>query len=1043
MRILPLITCLAIFLSSSAYSQTLSRTGFQAQYDSVRALVKARKLEEALNMNRQLLHRAEESLGDADTTTLKIRIEYGATHERLRRYDKALEIYERALKLYKPNYGKAYAGAIKSLRSIARVHDKQQLWKKSQLIYHEIARIQAETYGDKHIETGKALFDLGGVYYEQSQYDTARLFFQQAAEIYKESLGEQHAEVGRVYDWIGRIHHRMGDLDTALNYFNQELAIKLKSVGETHGSIATSYVNLGGIHLVRGDSEQALVYYQKALDVKWKIYQKENFSIANTYHLMGIASFESGKFEDALEYFQRSLDIKLRFSPPEHYLVRASYTGMAGVYFKQANFDKALEIYLENLSIIENIGNLDNLETAGEAYHNIAVTYFKKKAFGKALSYHFKALELQKENLAPIHPKLVSSYWNIGLVYKNMNDPSNALSYFQLALEAAGLDLEKPQVEALDYSPLLIKVLAEMVQINERESTDSIPDQKTLLSLAFDINQHFGTLIKSRNSKIDFQNSTYFLYETALNAALSGESMDEKEMFSYAEQSKAAVLRSEVSNTFQKAYQKLPEDLQNEDQRLKKEIAYIEKRRFDELKKKEVNDSLIRVLNDERFALKREQEELFLTLERDHKEFFHLTSDNRTTPLERVQELLEPDQALIEYFVGENDIFILVVDRSGGEVQHLKRDFPLAKWVDQMRKGIFLPEMDLQLSKSEKDSLREQYLEAAHQLHQKLIEPISISLPKRLIIVPGGVLGYLPFDALLASMPEDPDAYRSYDLLLKKHAISYNYSATLYEQILGKPSVKARKPLLAVAPYFGDERDAAYLASRTVSDLRDTLLPLRFNVPEIAYLHQQIGGDTLTGKNARLDRFLEMASDYQVLHLSTHGKANDREGDYSYLAFTEVKDSLQNERLYVRELYNQEFNADMVVLSACETGLGELQRSEGVIGMTRGFLYAGAKSIITSLWNVNDKSTQVLMGYFYDGLREGLPKDVALQQAKLQLLARNYPEPFHWASFTAMGNMKPLEFASAWPDWWVSILIGLAGTGLVAWLSHKQRKEKQ
>ncbi len=180
-------------------------------------------------------------------------------------------------------------------------------------------------------------------------------------------------------------------------------------------------------------------------------------------------------------------------------------------------------------------------------------------------------------------------------------------------------------------------------------------------------------------------------------------------------------------------------------------------------------------------------------------------------------------------------------------------------------------------------------------------------------------------------------------------AIPNSRSATICEQIRGRQHAKGRKPLLAIAPSFGDEKDYALLANRSINELRDTLTPLRFNTKEVAYLYDQLGGDTMSGKKAVLPRFLEEAAGYQVVHLSTHGKANDREGDFSYLAFSEIKDSVENEKLYVRDLYTMDLNADMVVLSACETGLGELKRGEGIIGMTRGFTYAGAKSIITTL----------------------------------------------------------------------------------------------
>lgn len=145
---------------------------------------------------------------------------------------------------------------------------------------------------------------------------------------------------------------------------------------------------------------------------------------------------------------------------------------------------------------------------------------------------------------------------------------------------------------------------------------------------------------------------------------------------------------------------------------------------------------------------------------------------------------------------------------------------------------------------------------------------------------------------------------------------------------------------------------------------------------------------------------------------------NDKNSDLSYIAFTQHGDSTnQEELLYLRELYDLEIPADMVVLSACETGIGELQNGEGVISLARGFTYAGAKSIITSLWNVNDQKTADLMVDFYRNLKEGQQKDNALANAKrsyLQQTSGNLAHPFYWAGFIPIGNMDSIELTPTW-----------------------------
>jgi CHAT domain-containing protein len=168
----------------------------------------------------------------------------------------------------------------------------------------------------------------------------------------------------------------------------------------------------------------------------------------------------------------------------------------------------------------------------------------------------------------------------------------------------------------------------------------------------------------------------------------------------------------------------------------------------------------------------------------------------------------------------------------------------------------------------------------------------------------------------------------------------------------------------------------------------------------------QIGGTLLVISDT------STAGDYRILHLATHGRADNRVGDYAFLAFSEIKDSIENELLYVKDLYNLELNADLVVLSACETGIGKLQRGEGIISLARAFAYAGAKSIVTTLWEVNDKSTSELMRYFYRELKLGKDKDEALRLARQRYFDKAAPRglhPFFWAAFVPVGDMRPVR----------------------------------
>ncbi|MEZ4955450.1 MAG: CHAT domain-containing protein [Saprospiraceae bacterium] len=321
----------------------------------------------------------------------------------------------------------------------------------------------------------------------------------------------------------------------------------------------------------------------------------------------------------------------------------------------------------------------------------------------------------------------------------------------------------------------------------------------------------------------------------------------------------------------------------------------------------------------------------------------------------------------------------------------------------------------------------QQYIGAGQRLYEKLIEPVKEKLStKELIIVPDGVLGYVPFGALLSGKPKRASIFDTYPFLEKDYKISYCYSATLLREM--KEKQHKRQPtgsLVAFAPFYEGsytKLDSTFSISfDTLANGKDTLIfndvATRkdfINLPasgeEVKAASLFWDGDYYLNSDATEDRFNEVAGNYRIVHLSTHGVADSRSGDYSYLAFAEQKDSIENELLYVRDLYNIQLNADLVTLSACETAAGELQRGEGIISLARAFAYAGAKSIVTTLWVADDNATKDLMKVFYQQLKKGDAKDSALQKAKLKLLEdRRHAHPFFWTGFVPVGDMSTMK----------------------------------
>jgi CHAT domain-containing protein len=313
----------------------------------------------------------------------------------------------------------------------------------------------------------------------------------------------------------------------------------------------------------------------------------------------------------------------------------------------------------------------------------------------------------------------------------------------------------------------------------------------------------------------------------------------------------------------------------------------------------------------------------------------------------------------------------------------------------------------------------------SRQLYQLLLAPIEDIATDRLVIIPDGPLEIIPFSLLLSEdIKAEAVPLKKWPFAIRDYSFSYAYSLELLLRPQEGQHAKVQNKILAFAPDFQ--------AGMLRGDSTRFQGELKSNQDEVAFIDDQFSCQAYYEEEALLSVFRKEAAHYSVLHLATHAAANTNIGDYSFLAFSEAEQ--YDHQLEVGELYGMHIPAELVVLSACETGLGEWQRGEGVIGLERAFSYAGAKSLITTHWKVSDRASAKLMSQFYDQLATGLPKDIALQQAQLAYINGNenwLSHPFFWAGFVQKGNTSPLDSPrrqSGWP-WLLGSLLVIGGLG--------------
>ena len=326
-----------------------------------------------------------------------------------------------------------------------------------------------------------------------------------------------------------------------------------------------------------------------------------------------------------------------------------------------------------------------------------------------------------------------------------------------------------------------------------------------------------------------------------------------------------------------------------------------------------------------------------------------------------IQALLEPVETLLEYYYQGADLYAFVVTRD--RVQGIKLNGAnVAKDVEAFRTAVEDPKSD-------------RAKEWSRNLYARLIQPVAAQVTtKQLLIVGHGVLHYLPFAAL-----SDGTGY-----LVDRYSIRLLPSASVLQFLKGRPAHQGGRLLAFGNPDLGDAQYDLKFAQEEVQAIAKTF-------PQAKVLVRQ---------EATKGAFTSLGPQFSYLHLATHGKFDPDAPLKSGLLL--AKDAQGEGFLSLGDLYSLRLNADLVTLSACETGLGKISNGDDVVGLTRGFLYAGSSSIVASLWQVDDRATSLLMTEFYANLKK-TDKREALRQAQLTIKQR-YPHPFYWAAFQLTGK---------------------------------------
>jgi len=557
------------------------------------------------------------------------------------------------------------------------------------------------------------------------------------------------------------------------------------------------------------------------------------------------------------------------------------------------------------------------------------------------------------------------------------------------------------------------------------------------------------TLITLTRQSFHRTNSKYFLqqeivpiYEQAINLALQLDSLDpnahyKDTAFQFMARNKAIILIEDLQDEKVK-FETIPGDLRLQDSLLRRtkyelEIAIYEAQQ-------EGQDSLMKPLEDSLFAANNAYDILTQHFVDTFPSYYQHRHDYyATNSIKELQDKLEADRAIVEFFVGDSMIFVATITKNTFDINSL----PILPYLEQQVLSF--------TSMVRGDSMNEQLFSTlAYQLYDNLLSDALKHLPSevsRLTIIPDDVLLKLQWDALFTkSFSIKKETWETPDTipyLIKKYALSQAYaSALLFNEADQKRIEQASKTFggFGIENYDFTNLDTVL----TIDTVRILGGRLPHSDDEVREIYQLVGGDTLINEQATKEYFLKHAADYQILHLATHGIAFEDAPLNSALVFAKLAPNTDF-LLRAADMFSTKINADMVVLSACQTQIGTVQRGEGMRTLSRAFAYAGSPALIASLGNVPDASTKSIFVKFYEHLVVDQPKDVALQQAKLDYLQNldSAPEalPNRWAQIVLIGNPDPLYSSNFLSSLGLGIG-GISGMLLFFFLFKKERKKK-
>ncbi|MBD2212108.1 CHAT domain-containing protein [Nostoc linckia FACHB-104] len=953
---------------------------------------------------------------------------------------KALEYFNNALPLRRAVGDKL--GEASTLNNIGGVYSALGEKRKALEFYNNALPL-LRAIGDKAREA-TALNNIGLVYSVLGEKQKALEFYNNALPLMR-VVGEKRGEATTLNN-IGLLYSDLGEKQKALEYFNNVLPLR-RTVGDKAGE-AITLNNIGRVYDILGEKQKALEYYNNALPLYRGVGNRTGEAI--TLNNIGAVYDALGEKQKALELYNNALPLLRAVGDKAR--EATSLNNLGGIYDALGEKQKALEYYNNALSLGRAVGDKTGVATT---LNNIGVVYDALGEKQKALEYYNNALLLRRE----VGDKVgeATSLNNIGTVYDALGNKQKALEYYNNALplrravgdktgEATtlnniglvydGLGEKQKGWEFYNNALLLYRAVSnrdgEATSLGNiallEQSRGNLQAARTNIEAAIKIIEELRTKINSKELRSSYFATQQGVYKFYIDLLIELHKKDPSKGYDalalhYSERSRARSLIELLNEANAKIFKGANPELIQQERDLRQRIDAKDTLRQNLQTSANKNDLVTKAalqrLSKEISNLLTQYQEVQAKIRATSPAYAQLSNidpEKNILKLPQIQQQLDKDTLLLQYSLGEERSYLWAVTPTSMEVYTLPPRQEIEKLTEQLIQDLKSPIVsDATIARSKK-------------LSQIILAPVADKLPgKRLVIVADGALQTIPFAALadfsankyqplmvnheIVNLPSASTiAFQRQQLANRKPApkalaiiADPVYSAT-DERVTGKPENTS------VGSNLELERSALESSARSLKRSGwDRLINTATEAKEILKLIPAQSSLEALNFDANYNQATSKAlNQFRILHFATHGFVNQEQPQLSgiVLSLFDKKGTPISGYLRLADLFNQDYPAELIVLSACETGLGKNVNGEGLIGLTRGLMYAGAARVAVSLWQVSDEGTSILMQEFYKQMLQQNKTPASAMRAAQIKLWQDGRSPYEWAAFTVQGEWR-------------------------------------